>query len=61
MNISNPKRVQPSPKKLKFMKINQLKDLGTFLNFLNKLSKLPAKDTETLSQKEKIEDLFSKT
>ena len=36
-----------------------MKGLWTFLECLNNLSKLPVKSSETLSQKQKMEETFS--
>ena len=58
-NISSPNRVQPNPRKIKPMRISLSKGLGTFLECLNNLLKLPTESSETLSQKKKVEKTFS--
>ena len=51
-------QAQPNPIKPKLMKISQWKGLGTFMKILT-LSKFPAKNIETLSQRKNMEDTFS--
>ena len=51
-------RTQPNPIKLKPMRINPWKGPWTFFEILN-LSKFPAKNIETLSQRQNMDETFS--